>query len=181
MANAVLARTIVVLADCHIHPGQGSVWSPVALNLFKDADLFITLGDMGEKAGLDTLASIAPVIGVRGRDDDDDPRTAAGIRVVEAGHLRIGCIFDPIEAGIALQTDPPIWAPAERLVQAFGGPVDALLWASTHAPSIERIGSQWRLNPGSATLPGKHGQPSFAKLTVADSALEAAIVSFGTS
>lgn len=180
MTDTIHARSIVVLADCHIHPAQAIGWPPSALDAFKGVDLFITLGDMGERAGLDTLARLAPVMGVQGRDDEDDPRTALRQRVLAAGDLRIGCLFDPIEAAVALQVDPLIWAPAERLPAVFGGPVDALLWASTHTPSIERVDGRLHVNPGSATLPGKGLDASFARLTLADGAIEVEIVSVRT-
>jgi putative phosphoesterase len=180
MIDAVHARAIVVLADCHIHPAKGIDWPRAALDAFKGADLFITLGDMGERVGLDALAGLAPVIGVVGRDDEGDPRTAARLRVLEAGGVRIGCVFDPLECGAALQIEPPIWAPAENLLALFGGPVDALLWASTHAPSIERVDGRLQLNPGSATLPSKNAPASFARLTLAAGAIEGEIVSLRT-
>ena len=115
MTDIIHARAIVVLGDCHIHPAKGVDWPLLALDAFKGADLFVTLGDMGERAGLDALARLAPVIGVHGRDDEDDPRTAPTLRVLEAGGLRIGCVFDPVEAGVALQAEPPVWSPAEKL------------------------------------------------------------------
>src|SRR5260370_32158732 len=123
MTDAINARAIVVLGDCHIHPAKGVDGPPWALDAFKGADLFVTLGDMGEKTGLDTLARLAPVIGVRGRDDEDDPRTAARLRVLEAGGLRIGCVFDPIEAGVALQAAPPGWSPAQKLRRLSARPL----------------------------------------------------------
>lgn len=134
---------------------------------------------MGEKAGLDILAGLAPVIGVRGRDDEDDARTAPKFRVLQVGDLRIGCVFDPIEAGLALQIEPMMWAPSEKMASVLGCHVDALLWASTHAPSIERIDGRLRLNPGSLTLPGNNTPASFAKLTVAKGKLDGEIVSLG--
>jgi putative phosphoesterase len=180
MTDIIHARAIVVLGDCHIHPAKGVDWPLSALDAFEGADLFVTLGDMGERAGLDTLARLAPVIGVHGRDDEDDPRTAAKLRVLEAGGLRIGCVFDPVEAGVALQAVPPVWSPAEALRQLFDGPLDVLLWASTHTPSIERIDGRLQLNPGSATLPGKNAPASFARLTLVAGAIAGEIVSLRT-
>jgi predicted phosphodiesterase len=55
-----------------------------------------------------------------------------------------------------------------------------LLWASTHAPSIERIDGRLQLNPGSATLPGKNAPASFARLTLAAGAIAGEIVSLRT-
>jgi hypothetical protein len=49
-------RKVAVLADCHIHPGRCPDWTPAALAAIGDVDLIVTLGDMGEVAGLDRLA-----------------------------------------------------------------------------------------------------------------------------
>jgi uncharacterized protein len=176
MTDAIQARTIIVLGDCHIHPANGIDWPAIALNAFEGADLFVTLGDMGERAGLAALARLAPVIGVRGRDDEDDPRTAANRRLLHAGSLRIGCVFDPVEAGVASQTAPLVCAPPDRLAQVFGDLPDALLWASTHVPSIERIDGRLLVNPGSVTLPGENAPRSFAKLTLIGGKMEAEMV-----
>ena len=86
MVDTIEARTLIVLADCHIHPAQGIDWPQAALDAFGDADLFVILGDMGERAGLDALATLAPIVGVRGRDDEDDPRT--GCAATRAGDCR---------------------------------------------------------------------------------------------
>jgi putative phosphoesterase len=176
MVDIVQARTVIVLADCHIHPAQGIDWPQAAFDAFGDADLFVTLGDMGERAGLDALARLAPVVGVRGRDDEDDPRTTPRLRVLEVAGLRIGCVFDPVEAGAALQVDPLVCAPSEALMRVFEAPLDVLLWASTHKPSLERAAGCLHVNPGSVTLPGKDAPASFAKLTVANGAIDAEIV-----
>ena len=177
MTDTIRAHSIVVLADCHIHPAQGISWPQPALDAFKGADLFITLGDMGEKAGLDILAGVAPVMGVRGRDDEDDARIASKFRVLQSGDLWIGCVFDPIETGLALQTEPLIWAPAEKLPEIFGAQVDVVLWASTHTPSVERIDGRLHINPGSATLPSEGASASFARLTLAEGSIDGEIVS----
>src|SRR5260370_10776738 len=121
MTDAINARAIVVLGDCHIHPAKGVDWPPWALDAFKGADLFVTLGDMGEKTGLDTLARLAPVIGVRGRDDEDDPRTAARLRVLEAGGLRNRSLLGPNEAVRARPAPPPDHSPRDQLRPLFHG------------------------------------------------------------
>jgi len=179
MPDAIDVKTIVVLADCHIHPGGGVEWDDAALAAFLGADLIVTLGDMGERAGLDALAAIAPVIGVRGADDEDDERTAPRTRVLEAGALRIGCVFDAVAAGLTNGTKSPIEVSADAATAAFGGPIDVLLWASTHIPSIERTGGRVIVNPGSAMLPDAGAPRSFARLTLEAGAVDAEIVSIG--
>lgn len=174
-------RRIAVLADCHIHPDGGPDWSETALAAIAGADLIVTLGDMGERAGLDRLAEIAPVVGVLGRDDEDDPRAAEVVRLVEAGGAALGCVFDPVAAGLAASLDP--FEPAadwdELIETLFDGPIDALLYASTHAPAISEADGVLAVNPGSLTLPRglEDGAPgSFAWLDLANGAVEAEIV-----
>ncbi|MEP6966907.1 MAG: metallophosphoesterase family protein [Pseudomonadota bacterium] len=171
-------REIAVMADCHIHPGDGIDWPPAVLDALAGVDLIVTVGDMGEAAGIAALSSIAPVMGVRGADDEDDPRTAPRARVVEAGGVRIGCVFDAVGAGLATVRDPI--APADGVATAearlFGGPVAVVLHASTHAPSIEEAAGRLWVNPGSATLPADKGAGAFARLTVGAGAAEARIV-----
>lgn len=178
MVDIVQARTLIVLADCHIHPAQGIDWPQAAIDAFAGADLFVTLGDMGERTGLDALARFAPVIGVQGRDDEDDPRTATRLRVLEVAGLHLGCVFDPVESGAALQVDPLACASSQTLESLFGSRLDALLWASTHVPSLDRTVGRLEVNPGSATLPGKGASASFARLTVANGVIDAEIVRF---
>ncbi len=156
-------KVVIVVADCHIHPGGGPSWPDAALEAFREADLFITLGDMGASTGLDALQAIAPVVGVRGEDDEDDERTRPAARVVQFAGQRLGCVFDPLAHGLAEGKTPLAWAPgaAAAIERTFGGPVDALLYASTHAPACEAIDGRRVLNPGSVTLPA--GKPGVAK------------------
>jgi putative phosphoesterase len=174
--ESVSARTVAVLADCHIHPGTGPDWSASTLAALAGVDLIVTLGDMGEAAGLERLAAIAPVMGVRGFDDSDDPRTAVALRALRLGDQVLGCVFDPQSAGLSAAKDPIAvtdgWAAADA---AFGGRMDVLLYASTHKPAVDRIDGRLAVNPGSATLPDGV-RPAFAKLTVADGAVDAEIV-----
>lgn len=171
-------RDIAVLADCHIHPGDGIDWPPAVLDALAGADLIVTLGDMGEASGLAALATVAPVIGVRGADDGDDPRTAPRARVVEAGGVRIGCVFDAVGAGLATGRDPIAAADGAATAEArlFGRPVAVVLHASTHAPSIEEAAGRLWINPGSATLPAEKGAGAFVRLAVGAGPAEARIV-----
>jgi predicted phosphodiesterase len=167
---------IAVLADCHIHPGGGPAFPSALFERLdaEDPDLIVTLGDMGESAGLDELAEFAPVIGVRGQDDSDDPRTDNQLLVLDGGRHVIGCVFDPRAAGLAESADPlvlveDIDAASARL---FGRRVDFLLYASTHkaADPMPEHG-MLALNPGSAVLPGEGAKAAFALLTAGDHTL----------
>jgi putative phosphoesterase len=174
---------IVVLADCHIHPGGGPAFPPALFERLdaEDPDLIVTLGDMGESAGLDELAEFAPVIGVRGQDDSDDPRTDNPALVLNTGNTDVCCVFDPVRAGVARGADPfaaaaDAAAAAERL---FGGRrPDVLLYASTHKPACDVVEAAgfMAMNPGSAVLPAEGSRPSYLSLSLQDGAWTGRIV-----
>jgi putative phosphoesterase len=172
------ARKLGILGDCHIHPGKGLDWPAAVLRAVSKTELIVTLGDMGETDGLDRLASLAPVIGVRGRDDAADPRTAAALRVLQLGEVRIGCVFDPTEHGLASHADPftPLagWTAMARAL--FDGPIRVLLYASTHRANVAELDGILIVNPGSAVLPADGAAASFALLNVNDGRPEAEIV-----
>ena len=159
---------IAVLADCHIHAG-GPQFPPALLPRLQLADLIVTLGDMGERSGLDWLQEIAPVLGVRGADDEYDVRTRRPVLVLEGEGYRLGCVFDAKAAGLAAAVDP--FVPAEDAAavvnRLFGGPVDILLHAGTHRAGEAPFGDKgWALNPGSPGLPAECARPSFLRLKV---------------
>jgi putative phosphoesterase len=159
---------LAVLADCHIH--KGGLQFPEALfPRLQGADLIVTLGDMGDRSGLDLLQEIAPVLGVRGNDDVEDARTRRSVLVLSGDGYRIGCVFDAEAAGLAARSDPFFEAKdaAEVCERLFGGAVDILLHASTHRANEARFGAKGSaLNPGSAVLPAEGAQPTFLRLKV---------------
>lgn len=158
---------IAVLADCHIHKGRSTF--PAALfPRLQGADLIVTLGDMGERSGLDQLEEIAPILGVRGADDEDDLRTRRTVLTLEGDGYRIGCVFDARGAGLAEFVDPFVaMTGARRLCEnLFGGAVDVLLHGGTHRPDEARFGAGSALNPGSAVMPAKGSRASFLRLKV---------------
>ena len=161
---------IAVLADCHIHDG-GPQFPSALFPRLQGCDLIVTLGDMGEKAGLDQLQEIAPVLGVRGRDDVDDMRTRRDVLVLEQGRYHIGCVFDAVAAGLATSADPftVTHDAADVSRRLFGHNVDILLHANTHKAEEARFGSRGSaLNPGSAVLPAGDAFASFIRLKVSD-------------
>ena len=165
--------TVAVLADCHIHPGGGPEFPAALLDALAGVDVIVTLGDMGERAGLDQLAAIAPVIGVRGQDDSDDPRTASQAMVLTGGGLAFGCVFDAVTSGLASAADPFAPAPdfeavAQRL---FGRPIDVLLHAGTHKHSFGEFAGGTAYNPGSAVLPAEGEPATFLRLKLAEGGL----------
>jgi predicted phosphodiesterase len=180
--RTVTGTNFAVLADCHIHPGGGPEFPPHVLAALADSHLIVTLGDMGESSGLDQLEAIAPVVGVRGQDDADDPRTAEPALVLKAGHLRIGCVFDATAAGLATSSDPFVPAPdiEARCEALFGMPIDLLLHAATHKAGSDAIGARGKaVNPGSAVLPAEGRSPTFVRVELDGDSFDTQIVFVG--
>ena len=161
---------VAVLADCHIHEG-GPQFPEALFPRLQGVDLIVTLGDMGEKSGLDQLQDIAPVMGVRGADDVDDMRTRRQHLVLSGGRYRIGCVFDAKAAGLAESSDPFVAALDAAAVsqRLFGCQPDILLHAGTHKPGEAQFGAKGSaLNPGSAVLPAEGSPATFLRLKVTD-------------
>lgn len=161
---------IAVLADCHIHEG-GPQFPEALFPRLQGVDLIVTLGDMGEKSGLDQLQEIAPVLGVRGADDVDDIRTRRPYLLLTSGRYAIGCVFDAKAAGLADFADPFVAALDAAAVsqKLFGRQPDILLHAGTHKPDEARFGAKGSaLNPGSAVLPVEGSSATFLRLKVMD-------------
>jgi putative phosphoesterase len=158
---------IAVLADCHIHEG-GPQFPAALFPRLQGADLIVTLGDMGDRSGLDQLQEVAPVLGVRGEDDDDDIRTRRNVLALDGDGYRVGCVFDAKAAGLAAEVDPFVASDGAPQVcqQLFGGAVDILLYAATHRADEARFGRGSALNPGSAVLPAEGSKASFLRLKV---------------
>ncbi len=176
------AGVVAVLADCHIHPGGGPEFPAHVLAALGDAHLIVTLGDMGEAAGLDQLEAITTVVGTRGQDDSDDPRTDNDALLLNIGGKRIGCVFNATSAGLAGSSDPftPVADFAAACRKLFGTEVDVLLHASTHKPATDAIGAQGvAINPGSAILPAERAAPAFARLVFDGGRMEPEIVFVG--
>jgi putative phosphoesterase len=133
---------IGVISDTHgrIPPGV----SPA----FKNTDLIIHAGDIGDPAVLDQLSTIAPVAAVRGNMDfgkwaEQLPET----KVVEIGPI----VLYVLHIANRLDVDPA----------KFG--YKAVISGHTHRPDVYEENGVTFINPGSASFP-KAGQPGSAAL-----------------
>jgi predicted phosphodiesterase len=94
------------------------------------------------------------------------------------GAVWIGCVFDAVAQGLATSSEP--FSPSDGWTQKakglFGEPVQVLLCASTHRPSVVELDGILVVNPGSAVLPADGAGPSFALLTIEDEKVEVKIV-----
>lgn len=151
---------IGLLADTHCHAPGAADLPDAVLDAFRGADLVVHLGDMGEAPVLDRLATVANVVATRGRDDPlDDPRIAASVRVIEAGELVVGALFDLAAVGLgsatADQLDVSTDFSPELLQRVFGRPVGVIAFGATHCAMLASYRGVLLVNPGSPTLPAR--------------------------
>ncbi len=129
------------------------------LGIFEGVDLILHLGDMGEATTLDQLEAVAPVLATRGADDPrSDPRMAPEQRVIEAGALAIGAVFDLTARRTGIRVEEgelllPKGGALEAVRGLFGREVACVAFGSTHRPVIARHEDLLFVNPGSPTLP----------------------------
>jgi putative phosphoesterase len=153
---------IGLLSDTRCHgPGASDLPGSV-LDAFRGVDLVVHLGDMGDVAVLDRLAGVAGVAATRGRDDPpEDARLAPTARVIEAGDLVLGALFDLTTVGLAaLEGDRLDFSgglSAKVMQRVFGRRVDVVAFGATHRDLVALHRGILFVNPGSATLPARTG------------------------
>jgi predicted phosphodiesterase len=156
LALEVLSGTrFGLIADAHIHPGKSPAFPDTLREVFRGTDAIITLGDMGERSGLDSLQEIAPIHGVCGVDDpESDQRVTHERRVFTVGGLIVGAVFDCVKHGLFSSADPLVLLPdfPDAIAKVFGRKLDILLCASTHKPCVGFADGTLLINPGSPTL-----------------------------
>ena len=133
---------IGVLSDTHGHIPSG------VAKAFKNVDLIIHAGDIGDKKVWDELTKIAPVVAVRGNMDygrwaDKLPES----EIIEIGQIALVVLH------IASRLDS---------VPDNSG-IKAVISGHTHRPDIYEKNGVTFVNPGSASYP-KFGQPASAAL-----------------
>lgn len=160
------ARRIGLLADTHCDETRRL--PPRVFEAFAGVDLILHLGDCGDARTLEQLHRIAPVIATRGGDDPTGDAHYAQRRVVEAGGLTVGALFDLASIGIAIDGGRPAVDAATIggiLAGAFGrGHVDVVAFAATHQSWLGHCGGVLLVNPGSAALPAVPGRTAVAIL-----------------
>ena len=134
--------TIGVLADTHIHrQGQRQV-PPEALALFArfGVDLILHAGDVNTRAVLDTLATVAPTLAVRGNNDDAELQES----LPDVITLMVGRFSLVMLHGDQERT-------ARAAARRYAGQADCVVYGHSHIPLIERVDDTILFNPGLPT------------------------------
>ncbi|HYK99459.1 MAG TPA: YfcE family phosphodiesterase [Candidatus Acidoferrales bacterium] len=165
---------IGLIADNHSRTPDGADLPQQVLDAFAGVDLIVHCGDAGSWGTLDRLATVAPVIGVRGghNGETDDPRIDGEKRVVDVDGLRAGVVHDLVKQGLAKESSPrlvPVQADlGAALDDFFGEQVDLLLYAGTHVPRVGSVSGKFAVNPGSPTLPLDRPRGSLGSVAIVE-------------
>jgi putative phosphoesterase len=175
-----MGMLIGFIADNHSRTEDGSDVPGGVLRAFEGADLILHLGDAGSWGTIDRLATVAPVIAVRGghNGSGDDPRVRGLTCVERIEGLRVGMVHDLVARGATAESVPALRfkaAPRESLRALFGGDLDVLAYAGTHVPRIAWADGMLLVNPGSPTLPAGREKGSLGHVALIE--IEGGIVS----
>jgi len=167
-------RRIGVIADNHSRTSDGADLPQPVLEAFSGVDLIVHCGDAGSWGTLDRLASVAPVIGVRGghNGEGEDARISGETRVIDIDGLRAGIVHDLVRQGVLKESNPKLVPATDDLSGAlhglFGEQIDLLLFAGTHTPRIGTVGGTFFVNPGSPTLPSDRPKGSLGAVAIVE-------------
>ncbi|MSQ13131.1 MAG: metallophosphoesterase [Dehalococcoidia bacterium] len=155
---------IGLISDTHM-PGAMPEMPPQLARAFAGVDLILHAGDIYGASCLDWLQRIAPVLAVEvysGSYWSGDPRVVVGQRVLSVEGYAVGLTHmltlpgmrDEMFPGAAARDFSSASLP-DALCEAFGKPVDIVVFGDTHYDLVEEHQGVLLVNPGSATLP-KH-------------------------
>ena len=150
---------IGVIADNHSQAADGTDLPQQVLDAFAGVDLIVHCGDAGSWGSLDRLATVAPVVGVKGGHNGgtEDARITGTKRVIDLEGLRAGVVHDLVLQKLTTQSAPQLVPVEQDLAKSldafFGEEIDVLLYAGTHIPRIGSVGGTFTVNPGSPTIP----------------------------
>lgn len=141
------------LADTHSNKADGSDLPDAVLAAFKGCDRIVHLGDVGRKAILDRLASVAPVW-VQSEDRKGYVPLAGGetVKAFEGCGLTFNLAQPDKKISVG---DTITFADAmdKLLLKRFKEEVSVVAFAATHAPYNAVHDGVLFVNPGSPTLP----------------------------
>jgi putative phosphoesterase len=149
---------IGLISDTH------SLVRPAVFEALDGVELILHAGDVGGRAVLNELRSIAPVQAVYGNTDaPGDPSLEAALDVMLDG------VSVHVSHGHELGSPTPA-----RLLARYSA--DVIVYGHTHKPLIERAGARLVVNPGAAGPRRFNLQPSVARMTIANGKVDVDLV-----
>lgn len=144
-----------VISDTH-----GAAIPERVTELFKDCDLIIHAGDIGQQTTLDELELIAPVRAVLGNNDRYKKLLDSFGRVEDYISFKLG------EVSVHLTHQPEHLPSIFKTGNSPKKEKALLIHGHTHIPKIEKHSSFIVLNPGAISRPRGGSLPSVALITV---------------
>ena len=140
---------IGVISDTHLHRGNPGLALTSVVELFRrfQVDLIIHAGDVNAIPALEVLSGVAPVMVVRGNNDDADVMDVAPAEI----EFRVGKFKFAVLHGHG----GGVPARAEARIR-FAGKVDCAIFGHSHIPMIENVDGSIFFNPGSAEQRRQH-------------------------
>lgn len=136
-----LPLTLGVIADTHLHMGDVDRLPIEILDLYRrfEVDLIVHAGDIVDRAILDRLETVAPVLAVHGNNEPIELWRELPERILLAlGRWTIGIVHG--HGGPTAR---------KTATTAFSDPVDFVIYGHSHVPMIEEVGGVVYFNPGS--------------------------------
>jgi len=136
---------------------------PTVFEALAGVELILHAGDVGAGV-LEELRVIAPVRAVYGNTDPvDDPDLAQSIDM-EYESVRIH-----VSHGHEVGAPTP-----ERLLATY--PADVIVYGHTHKPLVANVAGRWVVNPGAAGQKRFKLEPTVARMTVKNGAVDVELV-----
>ena len=146
---------IGIISDTH-----GRLPQSVSM-VFKQTDLIIHAGDIGDPEIIDALENIAPTRAVRGNMDMGNwARRLRQNATIKINHHRLYVVHDVYHLDI--KTEPDTY--------------QAVIYGHTHRPQVEKQEGVLFVNPGSAVQPRFGYPPSVAMLEIEGDTLKARLI-----
>lgn len=138
-----LPQILGIISDTHAYESSKRQVPPEVYDLFRRAGvtLILHLGDVNVRHVLDELAEIAPILAVRGNNDDDELFETLPERIeFSIGAFRFGMLHG--DGGRSAK---------QHVRETLAGKVDVAFFGHSHLPFMGEVGNTVLFNPGSAT------------------------------
>jgi putative phosphoesterase len=134
-------------------------------NIFKNTDLIIHAGDIGDPQIIDALEKNAPVRAIRGNMDMGHwARQLPRNKTIKVGRKQLYVIHDVYHLDI----------------NANAASYHVVIFGHTHQPQVEKQQGVLYVNPGSAVQPRYGYPPSVALLEINDDTVKARLIDLST-
>jgi putative phosphoesterase len=145
-----VARLIGLISDTH------GLVRPDVHDALAGVELILHAGDVGGDDVLDELATIAPVLAVRGNTD-----AAGDQRLVTSIERNVDGVSIHVSHGHEVGSPTPA-----KLLERYAA--DVVIYGHTHRQLVTKAGRRWAVNPGAAGARRFDLMPSVARMTIAN-------------